>query len=1105
MLRSVLKISNKTLVVTLEILMGLALIAAIALGILVWRLSAGPISIGFAKDYVEEALSSESEDLHVTFEDMVFTWPELQGPFQLDLSGLRVIRGEDNAATLRVDHASVGLSRRALLFGAIRPVSVIIREPTVELVRTQDGTINLSFSKQEEGLADTDNPEEESARGGTDISKIFKDMANHERGSLFGRLREFEILDAKVAVRDQEYGLSWSLSDMDFSVQQHPQGVSSSLVATLPAGEQNTASIALDLVYRKDSDDFRGAGQIKDINPYILARFLPVPDALAEQDLFFNSEMEITLDGDLKPTAVKFAAAVPEGKISIPSEYDTPIAIKDIKIESAYSAAENMLSINSLSGEIGGIAFTGEARAVLTHDAATMPIRLHVASAQLSQVPPLFPKSEHDGEAYKWLGGRIEGGTFKDVSAMIEITAERVMDEETQTSSVNVDVPQLKLDFSFDDAKVTYNDTLMPVEKASGKGSLDLAAEVLEITGGKGVLGDIEGSDIRVRIVDLMRAGAGYLTVNTKVKGPVATALSYIADEPIGMDREDIGIDPKTAKGTIEADIEVALPTIKDIPKEDVNVSIKGTLSDLHIPAIVEGLSLSGGPLALETQPGGFTIKGNAQLAGRDTVIDWHQYFVSQGNPYSMKVVAKVGADKELRNHFGVNLDEYISGTMPVDVTYISKGKGNATVDVTGDLNPVRVHIDPFKFEKPVGMPGTVSTNAVLEGDVLKKLSNVEVKSKTFSVSGATINFAPRGDKKADLSSGTLPNVVMGKTKMAVTFKVDQNDVMNVDAKGAVFDLAPMLRETEASERYAPVSLVSAPKSKQQKMHISMTADTMLGANGQTASGTKTYLEMDDEGDFTRIEYDAKVGEGALFVRFMPDAGGRRTFRLESTDAGATLNTLGLYENIIGGTLLIYGEPKDGLRGDLAGSMRMENFRVVRAPALASLLSLMSLTGVRQLLGNEGLVFSKLESGFEWRFRPEGNLLVIKDGTTSGSSVGLTFAGVVDRGQKTTDVAGTIIPMTEINAFLSKIPLVGELLGGATGLIAATYTMKGPTSEPQVSVNPLSVLAPGIIRKILFEGGYQNKIPGDNEGASKTPSTVTPPATPERTVGQSAQ
>jgi hypothetical protein len=110
---------------------------------------------------------------------------------------------------------------------------------------------------------------------------------------------------------------------------------------------------------------------------------------------------------------------------------------------------------------------------------------------------------------------------------------------------------------------------------------------------------------------------------------------------------------------------------------------------------------------------------------------------------------------------------------------------------------------------------------------------------------------------------------------------------------------------------------------------------------------------------------------------------------------------------------------------------------------------------------------------------------------------------VIDRGKKTTDVSGTIIPMTEVNSLIGKIPLLGNLLGGDTGLIAATYTMKGPTSNPTVMVNPLSVLAPGVLRRILFEGGYESKIPEDSQSPVRTPAaqqqsspapSVVPPA-----------
>jgi hypothetical protein len=95
--------------------------------------------------------------------------------------------------------------------------------------------------------------------------------------------------------------------------------------------------------------------------------------------------------------------------------------------------------------------------------------------------------------------------------------------------------------------------------------------------------------------------------------------------------------------------------------------------------------------------------------------------------------------------------------------------------------------------------------------------------------------------------------------------------------------------------------------------------------------------------------------------------------------------------------------------------------------------------------------------------------VVLKDGRTSGNSLGLTFEGTYDSAISKVDISGTIIPLSGLNNILQDIPLVGNILGGSTGLFAATYTIKGEGKEPDVSVNPLSVLAPGILRNILFE------------------------------------
>jgi uncharacterized protein YhdP len=89
----------------------------------------------------------------------------------------------------------------------------------------------------------------------------------------------------------------------------------------------------------------------------------------------------------------------------------------------------------------------------------------------------------------------------------------------------------------------------------------------------------------------------------------------------------------------------------------------------------------------------------------------------------------------------------------------------------------------------------------------------------------------------------------------------------------------------------------------------------------------------------------------------------------------------------------------------------------------------------------------------------------------SGSQLGLTMNGEVNLETSDLDLEGTIVPVYTVNRVLGKIPLVGPFLAGeeGEGAFAATYWVRGELSDPQITVNPLAVLAPGFIRD-LFSG-----------------------------------
>jgi hypothetical protein len=146
----------------------------------------------------------------------------------------------------------------------------------------------------------------------------------------------------------------------------------------------------------------------------------------------------------------------------------------------------------------------------------------------------------------------------------------------------------------------------------------------------------------------------------------------------------------------------------------------------------------------------------------------------------------------------------------------------------------------------------------------------------------------------------------------------------------------------------------------------------------------------------------------------------------------------------------------------------------------------MALTGILDALRGDGIAFSKLDVPFKWH----NNILTIEDGQASGSSLGVTASGTVQGDSETFDVKGTVVPFYAVNSVLGKIPVLGELLTGGEkggGVFAARYTMKGPLDDPEVSVNPVSALAPGFLRNLfaIFEGDTKGDGKGGNVGDNK--------------------
>ena len=169
------------------------------------------------------------------------------------------------------------------------------------------------------------------------------------------------------------------------------------------------------------------------------------------------------------------------------------------------------------------------------------------------------------------------------------------------------------------------------------------------------------------------------------------------------------------------------------------------------------------------------------------------------------------------------------------------------------------------------------------------------------------------------------------------------------------------------------------------------------------------------------------------------------------------MRSAGLFQDARGGDIALTLRPT-GQTGVFDGAVRMNNLRVRNAPALASLLQALSVVGILEQLGGDGLSFTTVETDFA--LRPDD--IVIRRASAVGPSMSITADGTYDLGSKAMDLEGVISPIYLVNG------LFGALFSRRDeGLFGFTYQLRGQAANPQVAVNPLSILTPGIFREIF--------------------------------------
>ena len=222
-----------------------------------------------------------------------------------------------------------------------------------------------------------------------------------------------------------------------------------------------------------------------------------------------------------------------------------------------------------------------------------------------------------------------------------------------------------------------------------------------------------------------------------------------------------------------------------------------------------------------------------------------------------------------------------------------------------------------------------------------------------------------------------------------------------------------------------------------------------------------------------------------------------RKLTLSAGDAGMLIRGMFAFESLRGGKMTMLanlpgkaGDPEvTGAAPDYTGKLDIDNFTMVNQPFLGRLFSAASITGMGDLLGGSGISVDNLDVPFS----SKNNVISVKDARAVGA-IGISADGYIDRTHNQIALKGSMIPAYGINSMVSNIPLLGDLLASkkGEGIFGVTYSATGNADQPNIDVNPLSALTPGILRRI-FEGHMPTaaNAPSNNPATPVAPPTAT--------------
>lgn len=998
-----------------------------------------------------------------------------------------------------------GFRLRAALTGHLEPTVLRLDGAQITLRRLADGSFAIQFGS---GVGAT-------ASLGTALDTL--DAAFAE-GPLASTSR-LEASDLTITLEDARSGRIWQVTDGKLEVVPGQMVIDTSVSFDVFNGTENLAAVQFAFRSARDSSEASLSARFSNAAAADIAAQTPALAFLSVLDAPISGALRSTIGVDGAISGLSGTLEIGAGALS-PTPGATPAAFNGAKVYIDFDAAQQRLDFQSasLSSELvtakanGQIFLTdfqgGWPNSLVTQvtlDSARLaprdlfaapldidggsadirvrldPFRIDIGQAVLFRGERRYAVSGSlaAGKA-GWtiaLDGEADRADIGEVMALWPLGAapgarKWVADHVSAADAVGAALAfrkrpggRLAMDgtIGIENGNVRVIDTLPPVDIARGyvtlgPGTFTTVADMAHTAAPGGGVLDLSGTSFQIADTRVHpQTGA----VELALKGPLRATLELLDRKPFnifGTGR----FGPDVARGQIAATGKITLPLLDHpIPREDIHYDMRAELTGVSSDQLIEKKLLVGDRLALRAAENGVEISGPVQVGQARASGSWHLPMAA-GKPGEPDISGTLTLDAAGLREFGLGALEPMVGGATRAYFSIALPKGETPrLTLRSDLAGLAMKIPGTGWSKPAATTAKLELAATL-GD------RPEVESLSLDAPGLSATGAVTTAEGGGLGEAKFSRVRIGGWLDAPVV---------ITGRGAHAPVAITIPGGWIDMRKA--NLDSGPGGGGQagpRQPLTLALDRLIISEGIQLRNLRADLDLSGglHGTFAgRIA----GGKGARIKGTVAQSDKGAAFRITSKDAGGVLMGANIFQTARGGDLELILAPV-GQTGTYEGEFTITDTRVVNAPTMAELLSAVSIVGLLDQLGGEGISFTKVEG----RFRLDPKSVTLYRSSAVGPSMGISLDGYYDLTAGQIDMQGVLSPLYLLNSLGRLLsPREGE------GLVGFNFTLTGNFDKPKVEVNPLSVLTPGAFREIF------RRPPPSQPGDTTSPDTKAAP------------